>query len=137
MFRFIGHLLARAWRTADFWRIPMVDGVRIGSPLAAGTMFLFLVFLGVGMALLMLGFDLDQVDLWLEAQGGWLDALGTLMLKGLCLFILLMCVLIGAGVLLAAVFDRESPERPGVFGALMMSLGALVVGWFAWNGLFI
>jgi hypothetical protein len=29
--RFIGRLLARAWRTADFWRMPMVDGVRIGG----------------------------------------------------------------------------------------------------------
>lgn len=115
----------------------MVDGVRIGSPLAAGTMFLFLVFLGVGMVLLMLGFDLDQVDLWLEAQGGWLGLVGKLMLKALFLFILLMCVLIGAVGPILALFDRESTERPKIFGTLMLMLGSLVAGWFAWNGLFI
>jgi hypothetical protein len=125
----IGGFFAGLWRIANFWRISPVEGVRTGSALAGGLLFLFLLFFIIGMALVVLGFDLNAVDAWLAAQGGWLDALGTLLLKAVFAFVLLIC----AAVAVAAVFDRSNPDRPGVVSVLI----AAVVAWFAWNGLFI
>ena len=77
---------------ANFWRIPMVDGVRTGSTLAGGTMFLFMLFFVIGIALLMmLGFDLDRVDALARRAGRLARPDRQAALEGLLAFVLLIC----------------------------------------------
>ncbi len=121
---FIGWL----WRGAMFWRVSPIGEPRTGSMLAGGLLFLVTLFFIVGLLLVMLGFDLDRVDLWLDAQGGWLDLTGKLLLKALLAFILLLC----AATVVGWLFDRKNPDKPG-WG---MALGAVVVGWFCAASLF-
>ena len=86
----------------------------------------FLLF-AVGLILVLLGFDLDDVDRWIEAQGGWLDAVFSFLFRAASGLMMLICaVTVGS-----AIFDRKNPERPGVGCALL----ALVVSYFAWFGL--
>lgn len=118
VFGFFGSL----WRSAQFWRISPVEGVRTGSTLAGGLMFLVMVFAIVGTILVTLGFDLDQVDRWLDAQVGWMNIAGILLIRLLLGFILLLC----GAVVLAFFFDRGNPEKPG-WGML---IGALLIGYF-------
>jgi hypothetical protein len=125
---FISEILGRLWRSANFWRVSPIEGVRTGSKLAGGLMFLFMLFTLIGVLLLMFGFDLDQVDRWLDAQGGWLDLVGSIAFRGLIWFIFLMCVVL----ILGWAFDRKNPDRPG-WG---MALGAAIVAWFCSASLF-
>lgn len=89
--------------------------------------FLILLFMVIGGALVAFGFDLDQVDRWIDAQGGWLDAVGRALFKLLLVFVLLMCLAIVAG----ALFDRKNRERPGMVAVVV----ALLIAWFAGAGL--
>jgi len=87
------------------------------------TAMLFLFALGATL----LGFELGDIDRWLEAQSGWLDAVFSLLFQAVCGLVLLLCV----GAFIAFLFDRKNPDRPGV-GSLLL---ALVVGYFAWFGM--
>ena len=125
-------------------------------------LWLFLFFFAVGAALMMLGFDLGEVDRGLDAQGGWLDAVGSLLFRAVCGVVLLICVLTVAG----AVFERvrpgpgagngprdltapdpdlaerlggpadaepaPEPIKPPGLGCAIL---ALIVGYFAWFGM--
>ncbi|ANP45592.1 hypothetical protein ATE48_06500 [Candidatus Viadribacter manganicus] len=122
MLNAIGSFFGQLWRSANFWRISPLAEVRTGSKLAGSLMFLVMVFGIVGLVLMAFGFDLDRVDLWLDAQGGWLDAVGALAFRVLLGFILLICGVI----ILGWSFDRKNPDRPG-WG---MAIGALIVGYF-------
>lgn len=122
MFGAIGNFFAGLWRSANVWRVSPLAEVRTGSKLAGGLMFLVMVFGITGVILVAFGFDLDQVDIWLDAQGGWLNFAGTLAFRILLGFILLVCGIIVLGWL----FDRKNPERPS-WG---LALGALIVGYF-------
>lgn len=99
----------------------------MGSPLAGGLLFLCLVFGVVGVVLVLLGFDLDQVDRWLDAQVNWMDLVGQLAFRALLGFILLLCI----ACVIAFFFDHKD-TKPG-WGFL---IGALVVGWFVSATLF-
>jgi len=122
MFDAIGAFFGQLWRTANFWRISPLGEVRTGSKLAGGLLFLVMPFGVAGVVLVAFGFDLDRVDRWLDAQGGWLDAVGTLAFRVLLGFILLIC----GALILGWLFDRKNPDRPG-WGT---ALGALIVGYF-------
>lgn len=95
IFGAIGAFLGRLWRIAQFWRLSPLGEVRTGSTLAGGLMFLVMLFGIIGAALVTLGFDLDRVDIWLDAQSGWLDAVGTLLFR-----IMLGCILLICGVII-------------------------------------
>ena len=101
-------------------------GLRFGSGAAALYTFLFLVFFLIGVVLVLLGFNLGNIDLWLEAHGGWIAAIGSLLFRAVCALVLLLCLFMIGG----ALFDRRNPERPGLGCAIL----ALVVGYFAWFG---
>ena len=130
----IGAFFAKLWGIANFWRIPMVDGVRMGSPLAAGTMFLFMLFFVIGIGLVIVGsvfgFGLGDVDAWLAAQGPWMDLAGKWIIqKALMAFVLLMCVLLFLGVGWAGTFGRASGEGPGWGATILILLSCLMVGY--------
>jgi len=125
-FSWIARLIGGLW---GFSRRSWVDvgmGLRPRSGASALFLFLFLFFFLVGIVLLLLGFDLERVDLWLEAQGGWLDAAGTLLFRLVCGVVLLLC----AFAVVGGLADRSNPDRPGI-GCM---IGALILGYFAWFG---
>jgi hypothetical protein len=88
---------------------------------------LFLVAIVLTGAGAMFGFSLDDVDRWLEANGGFFHAVGILLLRIVCGIALLCCVLAA----LAPFLLRGDRERPGWGCALL----AIPVGWFAWVGM--
>src|SRR5271163_3175129 len=44
---------------------------------------LFMFFFAVGLVLVLFGFDLDKVDIWLDAHADWFEAAGTFLIKAL------------------------------------------------------
>ena len=122
--RAIGRVIAWLWAFSKRSWIDTGIGLRPRSRASALVLFLFLILFPVGLILVLLGFDLGDVDAWLERQSGWLDAAGTLLVRGLAGFVLLMCVLVA----LAALFDRKSPDRLHL-GCLP---GIAILGYFAW-----
>ena len=139
MVRWIGTLLEGLWRIARASRVDVGEGLRPGSGASALYLFLFLVFALAALVLLALGFDLDAVDHWLERQGGWLDALGTIAFKALLALVLLACLALG-GVAIRGIRRRllgrrprpaQDEDTPG-WGSLIL---AIVIGYFAAVGL--
>ena len=106
----------------------VAPGIRFGSASSVLLTFLFLVFFLVGLGLVLLGFDLDDVDAWLDRQGGWLALIGTLIFKGVLLLVLLVCVVIAT----SPITDRANKDRPGG----CMILVALAIGYFCVVGVF-
>ncbi len=129
MFRAIGNFIGGLWRSANFWRISPIEGVRTGSPLAGALLFLFLLFCVIGVVLFVLGaifgFGLSDVDAWIARQGGWLDLIGKIFIqKVMMAVVLLFCVLIGV----VLVFFRDSGS-PGWLMTVPMLLVLLFVGY--------
>lgn len=134
LFRFIGHF-----------------GCRV--QIAAVLFFIAILLSLVG---LVAGFDLNDVDLWLQAHGGFFSAVGNVLFRIGCGFVLLCCV----AAVLGAIFDRPKrapgpdaaprdllapppapPPAPDVDPDAAKPIGigcallALVVGYFAWVGM--
>jgi hypothetical protein len=107
-------------------------GLRPGSRASALYVFLFLAFCLIGGALVLLGFDLDAVDRWLDARTDLLDAIGTLIFKAvLAVVLLLLCALTMGGGLYQLVRPPRNGDRIG-WG---MMIATLVIGYFCWIGL--
>ncbi|HEY5723284.1 MAG TPA: hypothetical protein VIT45_13270 [Allosphingosinicella sp.] len=123
----IPRLIAFLWSFSRRSWIDVGMGLRPRSGSSALVLFLFLVFFLIGLVLMLLGFSLGDLDNWLDANAGSLDAIASLMFRALCGLILLVCALTVGMVL----FDRKSPDRLG-WG---YAAGALVIGYFAWFGL--
>ena len=123
----MGRFLAWLWDLARFFPT-VAPGIRFGSASSVLLTFLFLVFFLVGLGLVLLGFDLDDVDAWLDRQGGWLALIGTLIFKGVLLLVLLVCVVIAT----SPITDRANKDRPGG----CMILVALAIGYFCVVGVF-
>lgn len=125
-FRWIAGLVAGLWRFSRRSWVDVGRGLRPGSRASGLFLFLFLIFFLIGLVLVLLGSDLADVDRWLDAQSGWLDALGSLLFRAACGLTLLFCVLyVGS-----ALYDWKGADRPGC-GCL---IGAVVIGYFAWFG---
>jgi hypothetical protein len=102
-----------------------IGQARIGSPLAGGLLFLVLLFGVIGVILAALGaifgFTLDDVDVWLDRQGGWMDFIGSILIqKVLMAFVLLCCIAIATTLLFFR--DSESPGWLKTIGALLLCL---------------
>lgn len=120
-------LIAFLWSFSRRSWIDVGMGLRPRSGSSALVLFLFLIFFLIGLALMLFGFGFGQVDRWLDAQGGWLDAGGSLLFRALFGLIVLVCFIVVAG----SLFDWRNPDRLG----LAYSVAALVIGYFAWFGL--
>ena len=103
----------------------MHEGLRPRSGASALFLFLFLLFFLIGLILVLLGFDLNRVDLWLEARGGWFSAIGDLLFRLVSAAVLLVCLIL----LGAALYELT---RGKVRIGLM--LASLLIGYFAWIG---
>jgi len=133
----------RSWVSTD-------PGLRPRSGTSALLLFLFLIFAVVGIILRLLGVNLADADRWLDAQGGWLNTLGSLAFRGLCGVIFLGCVVTaGAGIVQRFVRPggktrRRSQLEPSdqhgnaenTEGVGCIAAGiAAVIGYFAWFGM--
>jgi hypothetical protein len=124
IFRLIGAYIAGAWRFS--LRTPLRFAAGYGG-LPPLYIFLFLILFPIGLLLVLLGFDLVEIDRWLDAQGGWLDALFSVVFQIVCGIGILICLFaIGC-----AIFDRKNPEKPGIGCALL----AAVAAYFLWFGM--
>ena len=125
-FRWIGRLVSGL---SSFSRASYIDvgrGLRPGSRASGLFIFLFLIFFLIGLVLVLLGFDLVEIDNWIETQSGWLDAVGTILFRIVCGLV----VLLAGFTVWGAIFNRKDPNRPG-FGC---AIGAIIIGYFAWFG---
>ena len=120
-------LIGALWRFSRRSWIDTGMGLRPRSGSSALVLFLFLVFFLVGLVLLLLGFSLGDLDRWIDANAGSLDAIASLLFRALCGLILLGCILTAGSVL----FGRKSANRLG-WG---YAVGALAIGYFAWFGM--
>ncbi|MBX3562829.1 MAG: hypothetical protein KF780_13575 [Sphingomonas sp.] len=109
---------------------------------------LFLFFFAVGAVALLFGFSLGDVDNWLDANGGWIEAIGDLLFRLFFAFVLLM----SAAIALMCIYQgidrvwrrggRPTPaptnkkEEPGCLGLGCGTIAAALVGYFAWFGVF-
>jgi len=130
MFKFVGDFLARLWRFSDFWRVSPIGQARIGSPLAGGLLFLVLVFFFIGLVLTVLGwvfgFDLNDVDVWIDGQTPWMEVVGAFLIQKVLMgFVLLMCI----GIAIALVMDAEERALRNLFRTVLVLLLCLAVGY--------
>lgn len=125
-FRWIAWLIGALWRFSRRSWIDTGIGLRPRSGASALVLFLFLIFFIIGLALMLLGFSLGDVDAWLDAQAGWLDAVFSFLFRAVCGLVILLCLF----TIYSAIFDRRNPEHFG-FGCAAV---AAVVGYFAWFG---
>lgn len=140
MLRAIGAFLGRLWRISNFWRIPPFEdataGVRVGSPIGGGLMFLFLLFAFIALVLVvagsLVGFSvgdtLGGVDAWLAEIGPSLDLIGKLVFKLILVIVLAVCA-IGGGALVYARLWPKIAERPGWLTTLLVTFLCLFVGY--------
>ena len=119
-------LIGALWRFSRRSWIDVGMGLRPRSGSSALVLFLFLIFFLVGLVLLSLGFSLGDLDRWIDANAGSLDAVASFLFQAFCGLILLVCVLIVGMVL----FDRKGADRI----APAQAVGAAVIGYFAWFG---
>ena len=120
-------LIGILWRFSRRSWIDVGLGLRPRSGSSALVLFLFLVFFLLGLALLALGFSLGDLDRWIDANAGPLDAIASLLFRALCGLILLVCGLTVGMVL----FGRKDADRLG-WG---YAVAALAIGYFAWFGM--
>ena len=127
LLRFFPWLIGALWRFSRRSWIDVGMGLRPRSGSSALVLFPFLVFFLVGLVLLSLGFSIGDLDRWIDANAGSLDAVATLLFRGLCGLVLLGC----AGTIAGVLLGRNRSDRLG-WG---YAVGALVVGYFAWFGM--
>jgi hypothetical protein len=126
--RWIGRLAGAAW--------DLLSSSSYGCYLLLVGLFFIL-----GLGLVLLGFDLAEVDLWLDAQGGLFDAVGTILLRIVCGLVLLLCILAWGWAIAARLKSRArsaraanggEAEKPPGWGCLLI---AVPTAWFAWVGM--
>ena len=123
--RAVGRFIAFLWEVSKRSWVSVHEGLRPRSAASALFLFLFLLFFFVGLVLVLLGFDLNDVDLWLEARGGLFLAIGDLLFRLASAFVLFCCLIL----LGAAVYElTQGKLRIGLF------LVSLLLGYFAWIG---
>jgi hypothetical protein len=143
----IGRFFAFLWSLARLFPAAGVQGVRYASGASILLSFLFFVFFAIGLVLVLFGFDLAKVDLWLDRNGGVLNLIGTILFKIVLAGILLICALVVLSPLLA-LFDRSDTastdktrgargnERTSSYlGMGCAVLAALAIGYFCFVGL--
>jgi hypothetical protein len=147
VFGWLGRFVAGLWNFARNSWADVGMGLRPGSGASTLVVFLFLIFFLIGLILVLLGFDLGDVDRWIDARSGWLDAIGTILFRIVCGLVMLVCLAMfwiwfverwvrfrdhGKDLKPARRSDPEE-YRPGC-GCLIM---AAIVGYLGFIGAFI
>lgn len=147
----IGRFVAFVWHQCRTSWVTAHEDLRPRSPASGLVLFLFVMFFPVGLMLVLLGVDLNAVDLWLDERGHWLDSAGSWLFRLLCGAVLAVCgvmVLVGlwekfraqrghigdaANLAAETTADAgdENREQPVGWGCMIL---AVIVGYFAWFG---
>ena len=152
--RFIGQFFGLLWDTAR-----RGNKVNYNRGPAVIYTFLFLIFVVIGLILVALGFDLQQVDVWLNAHSSWFLLIGDILWRGGCALVLLICLLGFSSLVKGLSTTPPSPppqpapsskdvgsrrKRPvppdepkrNIAGKLLGILTCVVIGYFAFIGVF-
>jgi hypothetical protein len=123
--RTLRSFISGLWRFSRAAWVSVHEGLRPRSGASALVLFLFLISLIAGLVLVALGFDLADVEVWLDARGGFFNAAGDALFRLLCSAVLLICVtLLGS-----ALYDLAKGKLR--IGTMLVSL---LMGYFAWIG---
>lgn len=152
-FKLIAGSIRWLWQASMLLRYPFDSGLRTGSRAAGLYMFLVLLFLVVGVVLVLLGFDLEHVDVWLDAHGSWIDRIASLLFRIFSALVYLLSLAF-AGMMLASLLLKlrgqpgevglpnqsaetdENDDAPAGAGSLGCGfLVALTIAYFAWFGI--
>ena len=129
--RWMGWFISALWRFSRRTWVSVNEDLRPRSPVSGLYLFLFLLFFIIGLVLMLLGVNLGSLDRWLDSHAGSIDAVGSVLFRALCGFILLMCgVVVVGGVCQRVVPSMKGEDRIGIG----MMIGAVPVGYFAWFG---
>jgi hypothetical protein len=150
-FKLIAGLVRWLWQASMLLRYPFDSGERTGSRAAGLYMFLVLLFVVLGVVLVVLGFDLDRIDRWLDGHGSGIDWGASLLFRIFSGFVFLLSLAF-AGMMLAGLLqrlrgqplevgapdsDEECAEQASV-GSGSLGCGflvALTIAYFAWFGI--
>jgi hypothetical protein len=91
---------------------------------------LFVVAIALTLLGLVFGFTLADVDLWLEARGGFFNAAGLMLFRIVCGLVLALCVFVALSPFLFRA--EENGDGKSSWGCALL---AIPVGWFAWTGM--
>ncbi len=89
--RWIGRFVAFVWHQSRTSWVTAHEDLRPGSPASGLVLFLFVMFFIAGLILVLFGFDLNAIDLWLDEHGYWLDFAGSWLFRLFCGAILALC----------------------------------------------
>lgn len=131
--RGIGRMIAFIWRVCRASWVDVGHGLRPNSLASAAYLFLFAMLFLIGLVLVLLGFDLADVDRWLDRHSGWWELIGTIMLKIFWAALLAGCLVIagmGIGERLYRLFRWVRPGPPMVApGRAGARPKDVIVGW--------
>jgi len=132
--RGIGRFVAFVWHQCRTSWVTAHEDLGPRSPASGLVLFLFVMVFLVGLLLVLLGVDLNRLDLWLDDHAHQLDAVGSALFRLLCGFVLAMCaLLVGAALWQRIVTSRKEVEEEDRIG-LGAVLVAALIGYFAWFG---
>ena len=114
--RFVARFFGFLWRMSRGGALGGDLGLRIGSGGAALYTFLWLVFLVVAIVLVVMGFDLEAVDRWLNAHSSWFELVGDILWRAFCGVIVFLCGLtiytLGQEMISPQPEDEDDAEEP-------------------------
>ena len=100
--RFIGQFISLLWDASR-----RGNRVNYGRGPAVLYTFLFLVFMVVGLILVALDFDLQKVDVWLNAHNNWFLAIGDVLWRMTLVVVVALCA-----SALFTIVQEWNPARP-------------------------
>ena len=102
----IGRFFGFLWTLARMFPAAGLPGIRFGSGGSVFYSFLVFFFIVVAVVLVLLGFDLEQVDAWLDRNADTFDLIGTIIWKIMLAGIMALCAL----VVVAPFIDGKSKD---------------------------
>lgn len=132
--RWIAGFIGWLWHISRTSWVQIDENLRARSGASALYLFLFLIFFVIGALLMLSGFDLDDVDGWVDRQIWWMDWVASRAFNVLGGLIMLLCLFVLLGGLWQRLFGGDRPakrqedQRLG-WGCI---LAAPVIGYFAW-----
>ena len=146
----IGRFFGFLWTLARMFPAAGLQGIRFGSGASVLYSFLVFFFLVVAVVLVLLGFDLEQVDLWLDRNADTFNLIGTIIWKIMLAGIMAICALVIVAPFLDgkakpdglagadAKLQRETEaEKESWFSIGCATLVALTIGYFCYVGIFL
>ncbi|MES2711317.1 MAG: hypothetical protein V4653_07020 [Pseudomonadota bacterium] len=92
--RGIGRMIVFTWQVCRASWVDVGQGLRPNSLASAAYLFLCAILFAIGLALVLLGFNLADVDRWIYSHTGWWELIGNIIMKMFWGALLLGCLTI-------------------------------------------